>query len=322
MRPHTTMLAMALLVTGCENTCQDPLPAGETFELDIDTDLHAVVHLESWDGSRNDSFLAVGADGKVLVWGTDYSRNKTRPIVDVFDIGDVDLHAAWADKPSWPSTVPLTWWVVGDDGLIMATTSRGSSWDSVDLQSGADLYGIAGISGRPIIVGDDIIAMRTLDGTWTVLTPPAGGWGQLRGIWAADDNYTAEVRIKVVGLGGVIWTTDDPSGTWTLEPSGVTTDLFAIDGGVAVGAAGTLLDDTDAGWIRAETGVDVDLVDYEFGYALGANGEVYEVRYGEPLTLIATNPGARGLTNANGVWVTVGDGSSTNSPPRGYCHLE
>ncbi len=314
-----SMLALTLLASGCELGCPDPLPAGETVELDIDIDLHDVAHIESWDGLKNYSFLAVGADGEIMVWGTDYTGNKTKAFVDVSDVANVDLHAVWVDESNWSPTAALAWWVGGDDGLILATSNRGSSWDRVDLQIGADLHGIAGVDGRPIVVGDDIIAMRNLDGTWTTLTPPAGGWGQLRGV-STISYYDTPLRIEVVGLGGVIWATDDPNGEWTLEPSGVTADLFAVEYGIAVGAEGTLVLRTATGWTPSDTGVDVDLIDYDGGYALGKGGEVYEVRSGQ-LTLIGTNPGARGLTNADGAWVTVGDGSSTNSPPRGYCRL-
>ncbi len=317
MKCRTTMLAMSLLgfATGCDSiVCSSDR---ETVDLGIDTDLHAVVNLDHWSGEiadgRHVALLAVGADGTVVIWGMDYGGKKAEPIVEVFDLGDALLRAVWIDKETGPYSgsyaVPWNWWVAGDGGRIMVSTDAGQTWDSIELPSNADLYGIAGIDHRPIVVGDDIIAMRSFDGTWPELTPPAGGWGQLRAVFAND------ARVVAVGLDGVIWSTNNPNGEWTLEPSGVTTDLFAIDYDVAVGAEGTLLLHTETAWTSFETGVDVDLIDYEGGYALGANGEIFEVVKDEPLKLIHTDPGARGLTNSWYTWATVGDGGSMSSPP-------
>jgi photosystem II stability/assembly factor-like uncharacterized protein len=258
---RAAMLAAGLL-TGCHYCSFGPPGENESVDLGIDTDLHALVQL-------GDSYLAVGDDGTVVTWSAAFSGDTHEPIVEVFDLGDADLHAVWIDNASW--------WVVGDGALLMASHDRGATWDDVDLQITADLHGIAGFAGRPIVVGDDTIALRTVDGTWTVLEPPAGGWGQLRSIWADD------ALVLAVGLDGVIWSTSDPSGTWTLEPSGVTTDLFAVEGQVAVGAEGTLLRRHESGWTRDDTGVDVDLVDYENYKVLGANGEIYNPS--EPLDL-------------------------------------
>lgn len=310
--PHraTTLLSTIVISIGigCAPDVSDCSTERETVDLGIDTDLSAIVHLDLVSGERHYAFLAVGADGTAVTWGLDYSDGAEEPIVEVFDLGDAHLRGAWIDKSS--GSGPSIWWVVGDGGQIMSSSNLGETWDSVELPSGADLYGISGVDGRPIVVGDDVVAMRNIeDGTWTELTPPTGGWGQLRGVFA---QYT---RVDVVGLGGVIWSSDDASGEWTQAPSGVTADLFAVDYDVAVGAGGTLLLRDDAGWTPADTGVDVDLVDYEGGYALGANGEIYKVAIGEPLSLIDTIPDARGVTNVWETWATVGDGGSVSSPP-------
>jgi hypothetical protein len=313
LTPRLTFLLLAVLTStsGCPLVCDSP-PGSESVDLSIDTDLYTVVSLDSTSGERHYDFLAAGASGIVAVWGTD---NGGEPFVDVFDLGEFDLRAAWIDKSN-PSSEVWRWWVVGDNALIMTSNNHGVIWEIAEVQSSANLYGVAGVADHPIVVGDDIIMWASLDWTWVELTPPAGNWGQLRGISAYSTN---ETRIEVVGLGGVIWATNDPSGEWTLEPSGVTNDLFAVDYGVAVGAEGTLLRHTDNGWIRSETGVDVDLIDYEGGYALGANGEVYEVTADEPLTLIDTKPGARALTNHFDGWATVGDDGGASKPAASEC---
>lgn len=295
---------------GCSYCTFGPDDESVPVDLGIDADLDAVVDLDHWDGDRNLEFLAVGANGTVVAWGNDHGPKDPEPIVEVFDIGDRDLHDVWLDKRG--DTVG--WWVVGDGALIMVSNNRGATWESVELQSDADLHGIAAFDGRPIVVGDELVAMRTIDGTWTELTPPAGGWGQLRGIYVDAD----EPRIEVVGLGGVIWSASDPSGEWTLEPSGVTTDLFDVFNGYVVGAEGTLLRHNESGWVRHNTGVEVDLVDIDYGRVLGANGDIYDTL--EPLGLIkTTEPGARGLSKGWFGSATVGEGGSAFSPPPWDC---
>ncbi len=319
MSTRALTLAMSLLGAAAVSSCgpsSECSPDTTMVDLGIDTDLHAVVNLDMRSGERQYAFLAVGASGTVVAWGMSSGGAQEEPFVDVFDLGDLDLRAAWIDRWDGSDEVPWSWWVVGDGGLIMASIDRGMTWNTVELQTAANLYGISGVAGHPIVVGDDIIAMRTLEGTWTEPTPPSGGWGPLRGVFA---QYPSQTRAVAVGLGGVIWSTDDWGGEWTQEQSGVTTDLFAIDYNVAVGAEGTLLIRTDTGWMPSDTGVDVDLVDYEGGYALGANGAVYEVAVDEPLTLVDTHPGARGLTNVWDGWATVGDGGSASSPIS-VCH--
>lgn len=312
------LVAAVIGLSACEDVCSPDTPdASAPVDLGIDTDLHAVVALDRFFSARLFPFLAVGASGTVVAWGVDTTGEHYEPIVDVFDLGDLDLHAVWIDR----YYTPESWWVVGDGALVMVSHNRGATWDSVELQTSADLYGITdvtGFTGRPIVVGDDVIAMRTVDGTWTELVPPAGGWGQLRGISTYSVDFTP--RVTVVGLGGVIWSTSDPSGTWTLEVSGVTTDLLVVVGNdVVVGRQGTMLrrNPIDGAWTPVNTGVTVDLVDYAGDRVLGANGEIYETS--EPLTLIDTVPGARGLSSTFAGWAIVGEGGSASSPPLQNC---
>jgi photosystem II stability/assembly factor-like uncharacterized protein len=313
MLPVGLLVAVAISLSGCDEVCpSDPLDTMEPVDLGIDTDLHAVVALDNSFSDRLYPFFGVGASGTVVAWGVDTTGEHYEPIVDVFDLGDLDLRAAWIDRYA-----PQSWWVVGDGALVMVSHNHGATWESVELQTSANLYGITSFANRPIVVGDDVIAMRTVDGTWTELVPPAGGWGQLRAIGSAFEGSTT--RVIAVGLGGVIWSTIDPSGTWTLEPSGVTTDLLAVGNGVVVGRQGTMLrrNPTDGTWTPANTGVTVDLVGCARDRVLGANGEIYETS--EPLTLIETVPGARGLSDTLVGWATVGDGGSASSPPIDNC---
>jgi hypothetical protein len=109
--------------------------------------------------------------------------------------------------------------------------------------------------------------------------------------------------------------TSDPNDAWTLEPTGVTTDLFAVDDDLAVGAQGTLLRRTETGWQKEATGYDVDLVDVDGGFVVDVDGVVYGVSY-PPIEHIQTTPHARAVLHDNGYgWTTVGVGGWASSPP-------
>jgi hypothetical protein len=320
--PRTPIFAIAL---GGLCACNECPPANQsvTDNLGIDSDLHAVIDLDDWIEDQHYDSLAVGASGTVVIWGYDYQRKHWVPVVDVFDVGDSDLRAAAIDEANSAWGILEAWWVVGDDGTMMVTRNAGATWDVVDLPTDADLYGIARFQDQLIVIGDDVILMRVGEGEWTTVVPPSGGWGLLRGV-------SATTRVEVVGLGGVIWSTTSESG-WTSEVSGVTTDLFAVHDGSAVGAEGTVLRYEEGnGWTRTETDIVDDLIDIEYRHVLGANGNVYQVSWisapfdtfepSGPLTLIDTDPGARGLSSGPFTdWTTVGDGGSASSVPIDAC---
>ncbi len=70
---------------------------------------------------------------------------------------------------------------------------------------------------------------------------------QLNAVWAGTDERIA------VGNGGVI--ARDTGAGWTVESSGVTTNLNAVTDGFAVGDGGVILHDGGAGWTAMTSGV-------------------------------------------------------------------
>jgi hypothetical protein len=261
----------------------------------------------------------------VVVWGRDHSDERDELFVELADLGDADLRGAWVNELEEYDTASL--WVVGDVGTVAVSDNLGITWDTLTLPGGAaNLHAITGFSGRPVIVGDELVLVQLADGTWIEPLPPAGGWGQLRGV------ATVRERIYAVGLGGVVWSASDPSGEWIAEPIEVNVDLFAVgDYGspfappyevAIVGADGTLLLLRSNGWIRPNTGVTVDLLDFDGNFALGADGGVYEVDSDGPLILTETIEGARALSvdALFGGLATVGDDGSATAPPGFDCH--
>jgi hypothetical protein len=312
------------LGSGCGYcTFTGEIQAGEPIDLGVDADLHAIVQLSDEIPNGYYEYLAVGEAGTIVAWGETYSRNKTKQFVEVSQFGDEDLHAAWVDRPGddydWynPSK---SWWVVGDAGTIAISDNKGATWNAIVLPGvDADLYGIDGFDGRPVIVGDEIVLVRLPDGTWTQPPTPEGGWGSLRSV-ASDGE-----RIYAVGLEGKAWSTDHPNGEWVAEPVGVDVDLFDIDiQGSAfslsygpdelmiVGEAGTMLIQDRFGWEQYDGDLSVDLIDVHGNCMLGADGEVYE--YGTLLPL-DSSPGAMAVNCRYDIATVGADGLATMPPP-------
>jgi hypothetical protein len=329
MNIRASLLLVGLLALGGCGTYWCRLETeNEPIELDIDTDLHAIALLGVWEDSRSHDYLAVGADGIVVVWGRDHADARDELFVEVSDLGDAELRDAWVNEMEEYGITSM--WVVGDAGTIAISDDLGATWQTVELPlGGASLHAITGFSGRPVIVGDELVLVQLADGTWIEPPQPPDGWGQLRGV------ATVREQIYAVGLAGVAWSTSDPSGEWFAEPVGVDVDLFDVGsfGDVyvpvyadvaIVGAQGTVLISRSNGWHRPSTGVSVDLIDYDNNFAVGTDGGVYELASDGPLMLSKTIAGARALSTGSllGGLATVGDDGSATAPPGFDCHDE
>ena len=296
----------------------------EPLELDVDADLLAMSPLGDWIGDREYQYLAVGEGGTIVVWGTVYERKTSASFVEASQLGDEDLRGVWVDAPDsdYYYGESNAWWVVGDAGTIAVSDNLGASWNPVVLPDvGADLHAITGHAGRPVIVGDDIVLVRLADGTWTRPTPPAEGWGSLRGV-ASDGEL-----VYAVGLAGTMWMTTDPSGEWTAVPFDVDIDLFDVEprasswsaledpsGVTVVGEAGTLMFYDAGSWDSVDIDVSADLIDVDRGGCiLAADGNVYEIGP-EPIDSI---PGATAVACDWFDIASVGaNGLATVPPPQ------
>lgn len=251
------------LVTGCSR-CAGGYHAPMPLASGVSGELRGVGF------SERGYFVAVG-DAGLIAYKDDFDARlvSVRPV-------SADLYAVT------PSAYDGEVIVVGAHGSML-TSTHGGAWTVVDVGTANDLSAVLHVeeasAAHAIAVGDEVIVVRDQDAdAWATLPPPGGGWGQLRGLHATAG------RIHVVGLAGVVWSTDDPHGTWTREDSGTTEDLLAI--GVnnafdlfAVGANGTLLHADPAGqWSPIQIDVDVDLVDIDHdGVVLAADGRLFRI---------------------------------------------
>lgn len=273
---------------GYPDGCEAGWLAPTSLALGVSVDLHAVALLSDSDATPTRGGVAVGAEGTILVWGSD-SNASTGQYVNVSSVGTASLRALCVQADSW--------WVVGDAGTAAVSGDLGQTWIPVNLPTTADLRAIVRVGSQLVVAGDEVVLVQATDGTWSKVAAPNGGWGQLRALHHQGD------RIYAVGLEGVIWSTLDPRAEWIAESSDTRADLFAIGylytkkttTVVAVGAGGTVLVRKSRGWDRIRNDEDVDLVGYHNGHTIGANGELFEVTTRGKLSRIATMPGARAM---------------------------
>lgn len=292
-------------MTGCPFIFGCPEESGwqeqQPIDLGVDADLEAVVRLSESEGDRYWSNLAVGGGGTIVAWGETLG-DTVEPFVERFVVGG----SVWRGV----AVSGVTWWVVGDAGMLAVSETRGQMWSTIDLGLTANFHAIGSHLEKLVIVGDEVVVAQDPSGNWVEVPAPAGGWGQLRGL------YSDGSRLYVVGLAGVVWSSADPLGEWIAEDVGVDVDLLGVNvhyGATTqiliVGAQGTaVLGDSTAGWTKLETNSTVDFIDCSESTMLGADGVVTELRYEGELVVVGTFSGARALRHESySDLVTVGE---------------
>lgn len=254
----------AALVSGtpaCDSPCDDPWSTPEPYAVaDLPTD-------RAVRGSGNN--WIVGDGGLVAIIESAGATVLPPPVA-------TDLHAVVVT-----TEVAI---LVGAGGTILTGTLDGSEFLRATLPSTADLWHVADIqrnAGNSVIaVGDDVMFIReALDGTWTAVTPPEGGWGRLRAVGQSGDE-----GLIAVGLGGVVWSAVQPAGPWRRLDLGTTADLTSFDSDayqpLIGGSHSTLLTYApDSGWSPLAHDFAGDVVDLAYGYILTSTGGIHEYDY-------------------------------------------
>jgi hypothetical protein len=273
-----TVLVMS---TGCCSGWSD----FEPLDLGVSADLEAVTIVDGW-------FLAAGSDGTVVAFTVDSSEPVAWIVADGADLHGVSVGPG-----------PVDWWVVGDDGSIAFSNTRGRLWKDVALATTNDLYAIGRVGDEIVVVGDDLVRVRQTDGTWIEPPAPASGWGRLRAV--SSHPYLGPVW--AVGLDGVIVSAATPSGDWVAENSGTEADLQVVTWGtqaklLAMGEAGTMVvrDEGTGEWSLIDAGIDVDFVGadgFDGSMVVAEDGRILKLydhgRQGWELETFTSYPGAR-----------------------------
>ena len=275
VRLLTTACAGAALGTmsGCGLlfSCPEPWSAVEVVELGTTADILALTR-----GDEFDAVVAVGAGG--IVVHHDGTAASTSNPVNVTLRGVVSFG--------------VTTVVVGDGGTILDSSDRGLNWtprvsgitdDLIAVARGTLFAGsfVVAISSGQIVFSADSGA------TWSVVVPPAQGWGGLRAVFATDAEFWA------IGDTGVAWTSSNPAGAWTRQDLGMAVGPAQLLGGGRVSgdddstfASTIAIASSDAVWIRksgttewtaATVEFDDTIVAYGGGFVVTAAGTIYDL---------------------------------------------
>lgn len=183
-------------------------------------------------------------------------------------------------------------WAVGERGLIVATSDAGTNWRLQESGTSLPLYGIDFIDAQTgFAVGGDPAGsnsfanaiLKTADGgqTWEGKTLPP-----LPGVLKAV-HFLEGKNGWAVGGGGTIIATQNGGESWSLQQSGVTSELTAVDFvdadyGWATGPGRVLLKTDDGGtrWTPQFTFSSpirqIDFIDQNRGWAVGDGGALFE----------------------------------------------
>lgn len=311
MNSRSLTLAIRLLTTACAGVsfglttgcfCAEPWSTVEGIELDTSANILALAQ----DGA---AFVAVGAGGVVVHYRE--ANDADGESAQVSNPTNADLHGVISKGGTL---------VVGDAGTILSSEDQGVTWvvrDSgisdnllavtrVNLESGSALVAIA---------AEQVLYSTDKGATWIVVPAPAAGWGGLRTVFSNDD------RLFVAGLGGTLWSTDDPAGAWLRENPGITDDV--IGGGqmskygngpaIALATASQVYyrEDNGGDWRTISASFDGAIAAYSGPYLVTVNGTVYQVEDRGGATEIA-NVGLSPLAIAGGGdgFVVAGEGGN------------
>jgi photosystem II stability/assembly factor-like uncharacterized protein len=290
-------------LTGCPFffNCPEPWSEVQTLELGSDADMLAIAR-----GGDYDELIAVGVGG-VVVHYDDEGPSISNPT-------NVTLRGVVGNGP----TV-----VVGDDGIISSSEDRGASWTPRVSGTSEDLLGVtyasldAGFFHVAISSGQ---VLYSSDGaqTWTIVTPPAEGWGGLRAVFSSGD------QVFVIGDGGSAWATDNPAGAWLAQDLGTTDaligggrvsgdDASSYNSAIAVVTSTQVLwrDAGTSEWTTIDVELDGAIAAFGGGFVVTVNGSVYDLTEGGLVERVA-NVGLTPLAITGG-WdgfVVVGEGGN------------
>lgn len=268
----------AVALPACNAHCPD-WAAPESFTLAPDADIVAAWRFD-YDGQR----YLVAAGGVVIELDAGGSRHQ--PV-------DGELHG-------FARTLEELI-VVGDGGALAVKGVDDTSWETVDIGTTADLWQVVTsqyIDGRHVIVGDGVMfAYDPETSTWEPITPPEGGWGDLRGF-----SYDVhETLLIAVGRGGLVWTAERLEGPWKREDPGIDADLTVIQGARAGGVGGVVVErGSDGTWRRIDLGTTADVMAMFFDFTLTGDGQLFK---GDE-RLAQLEPGLRAL---------IDDGTDTDT---------
>jgi len=272
----------SLWVVGADGLIVQSVDDGSTVtavDLGISEGLNDVV-------GRGRYLWIVGDKGTILL-STDSGRSFVKSLYRPSQTGQRGAPGGGApvDLYSVQFTDDRRGYVVGDQGLILATTDGGRSWDERTSGTDAQLFHLFFQSGYGWAVGTGGVIVHTIDGGRSWYPQRSGVTSDLNRVCFIDDR-----RGMITGNDGVLLRTENAGATWEQVPLRVKSALFGISfvdkkTGWVVGYDGNVIRTFDGGrhWIEQFSATANDLFAVSFfrnkGFAIGREGVL--VRYYE-----------------------------------------
>jgi len=173
-------------------------------------------------------------------------------------------------------------WTVGDDGVVLATSDGGTTWQAQRSGATDRINSIQFIDAqRGWAVGDEGAVLATSDGGANWQAQRSGPTDLLNSVQYVDAQHG-----WAVGGNGAVLATSDGGASWQPQDSGTTSTLYSVQfvdaqRGWAVGDTGTVLTSSDGGasWQAQRSGItstlhSVQFFDAQRGWAVGGSSTV------------------------------------------------
>ena len=182
-------------------------------------------------------------------------------------------------------TDPNRGFIVGDHGLILATSDGGLSWQQQRSGTEAQLFHLSFQGNRGWVVGTGGVVFHTDDGGKNWYPQRSGVTEDLNRVYMVSDQ-----KGLITGDKGTLLDTENGGATWSRVALRLNEPLFGVSftdkkTGWVVGYGGRIIRTYDGGhnWVEQSSGTQADLFGVSFhknrGYAIGREGVV--MRYYE-----------------------------------------
>jgi photosystem II stability/assembly factor-like uncharacterized protein len=176
-------------------------------------------------------------------------------------------------------------YIVGDSGLILASTNGGASWREQRSGTDAQLFHLSFQGDRGWVVGTGGVILHTDDAGRNWYAQRSGSNDDLNRVYLVNDKVGL-----ITGDNGLLLRTENGGATWERVSLNVREPLFGMSfidkkTGWVVGYGGRIIRTYDGGrnWVEQDSATTADLFSVSFyknrGYAIGRDGLV--MRYYE-----------------------------------------
>jgi photosystem II stability/assembly factor-like uncharacterized protein len=269
-------------VVGAEGYMAHSLDEGRTFQetgVGVDKGLNDVYGREQriWVVGDAGTIMRSTDSGRSFIKSVYTSRSR-RGASQPDNGGAIDLYSVQFTDRDYG-------YIVGDQGLILATTNGGLSWREAPSGTDVQLFHLSFQGKRGWVVGTGGVILHTDDDGHNWYTQRSGVTEDLNRIYMINDHVGL-----ITGDKGVLLRTENGGGTWERVPMNTDAPLFGMSfidkkTGWVVGYGGTIIRTYDGGhnWVEQHSGTRGDLFAVAFyknrGYAIGRDGLV--MRYYE-----------------------------------------